>query len=217
MATVIETIPAEERADFEGRLKVYGVNSTAVIQPDLVVPPGSTMTLSASDPKSFVKPHVLTTSSLAQLKSWIGVADTLFHAGKFDRNMIALPRSAVPPSIPQRGIVAGAGARPITAIGIAPTIPAQHLDDIRTAAAAYLFGDSQALNPAYQAAIEKYFVNFQILYWLFFTITVNAGSVLFIGPGQNVLSAWRIVIHQGGMVYAPHGNLKVTSTILQKA
>lgn len=217
MATTIDSIPANQRTDFEARLKVYGVDSTAVIQPDLVVPPGSTMTLSASDPKSFVKPHVLTTSSLPQLKSWIGIPDNLFQAGKLDRTTIPLPRAAVPLSIPQREVVTAAAAQPITVIGAPPHLPAQQLDDIRTAASAYLFGDTAVLNSAWQTTVEKYFVNFQIIYWLFFTITVNAGSVLFIGPGQNVLSAWRIVIHQGGMVYAPYGNLKVTSTVLQKA
>lgn len=220
MATTIESIPAAERSDFEARLKVYGLESSAVIQPDLVVPASSQMVLSATDPRSFAKPHVLTTSSLDQLKSWIGMPDHLFHSGKLDRTTIELPRSAVPLALPGRAVPAGVLARPVAEIGATvapPKLPAPQLDDIRKAAGAYLFGDSQAVHAQYKPAIEQFFRSFQILYWLFFTITVNRGSVLFIGPGQNVLSAWRIIIHQGGMVYAPYGNLKVSSTVLEKA
>jgi hypothetical protein len=198
MATTISTLSAADQADFTKRLSAYGLDASAVIQSDLVVPPKSTMTLSANDPKSFVQPHVLTTSDLDELKTWIGIPDTLYQTGKLDRAKTVLPRAAVP----------------VAKLPITTTIKAPQLDDIHAGASAYLFGDS-TLVASYKPTVEQYFKNFQIIFWPFLTITVNAGSVLTIGPGQNVLSAWKIIVDPGGMVYAPYGRLKVDSTILQ--
>lgn len=116
----------------------------------------------------------------------------------------------MPVAVPQERAITA------TSVGAVTRLPAVQADDIRTSASAYLFGDT-SLVASYKAVVEKYFGNFQIIFWPFLTITVNAGSVLVIGPGQNVLSAWRIIIHHGGLVYAPAGKLKVNSTILQKA
>jgi hypothetical protein len=189
--TTVESLSEVDRADLTKRLSVYNLDPTAVIQPDLVVPANSTLTLSASDPKSFVQPHILSTSNLDTLKTWIGVPDTLYAAGKLERARTVLPKPVVP----------GAAKADVS------------VDDIRTAASAYLFGESTLVS-SYKPIVESYFPNFQIPFWLFYTITVN--GVLFFGPGQNVLSAWKIVINPGGFIWAPFGNLKTNSTILQK-
>ncbi|HTW82915.1 MAG TPA: hypothetical protein VMD91_02465 [Candidatus Sulfotelmatobacter sp.] len=165
---------------------------TAVAQADLVVPANSEMTLSVSDSKSAVKPQTLTTTSLSELKSWIGLPDTLYSAGKLDRAKVVMPKVA------------------------ASALTAEATAAIRTAAAAYLFGESSSVS-AYQSAIEKYFKNFQIIFWPFYTITVGANSTLTMGPGQNVLSAWKIVLEKGAKVKAAQGALKVDSVILQVA
>jgi hypothetical protein len=220
MATTLESLSAADRADFEKRLSTYGQDETAVLMPDLVVPAKTTMLLSGSDAKSFARPRVLSTKDLDELKSWIGVSDTMYQSGKLDRSLIRLPNTAAPklmeaavraPSatVPNGGATVPNGAAAPAALS------EENLDNVRTAAAAYLFGDSQ-LTASYKATVEKFFPDFQINFWPFLTITVNAGSILTIGPGQNVLCAWKIIINNGGMVYAPYGNLKLESTILQK-
>jgi hypothetical protein len=224
MATTIDTLSAADRADFQKRLTVYGLDPTAVLQPDLVVPANTTMTLSASDAKSFTRPHLLNTSSVDELKSWIGVPDTLYSAGHLDRTQIRLPTAAAPAAAPVAAIATRA-IEPEAMIATAATsaanlsavsaLSAVQLSNVHTATSAYLFGDSSLVS-GYKEQITKLFPSMQIIFWPFFTITVNAGSVLTIGAGQNVLFAWKIIIHNGGMVHAPYGNLKVEATNLQK-
>ena len=225
MATTLESLSAADSAAYEKRLSVYGLDASAIIQPDLIVPARTTMTLSGSGTQSFVRPRLLSTSDLDQLKTWIGIPDKLFETTELDRSRIALPTS-VPPVAPAelaarrslapttveagRLVLAGTAAEEARA-----ALPAEQLANLRTAAMAYIFGDSQ-LVANYKIAVEQFFPHFQIIFWPFLTITVNPGSILTIGPGQNVLFAWKIIIHQGGLVYAPFGNLKVESVILQK-
>jgi hypothetical protein len=215
LPTTLDSLSAADSAEFEKRLSVYGLDASAVLQPDLVVPANTTMTLSASDPKSFMQPRLLNTTNLSELKTWIGIPDTLFQAGKLSRATIKLP-TAVAPEI-EAPVAERLAVAPVAGVDVArAALPAAELANTRVAANAYLFGDS-ALVAGYKTAVEKLFPNFQIIFWPFLTITVNPGSILTIGPGQNVLFAWKIVIHEGGVVYAPHGNLKVDSVILQKA
>lgn len=193
MATTLASLSAADKTDFLQRLSTFGVTESAIQQTDLVVPAEQTVTLSATDAKSAVKPQILTTTNLDQLKTWIGVPDTLYTAKKLDVARVAVPKAAAPTA----------------------AVSAANLSDVHQAAYAYLFGQS-TLAASYKATIEKYFKNFQIIFWPFYTITLNAGSTLVIGPGQNVLSAWKIIIHNGGKISAPHGNLKTSATILQK-
>jgi hypothetical protein len=235
MATTIDNLSAADRAEFTKRLSVYGLDHSAIVQPDLVVPAHTTMTLSASNPRSFARPHMLTTNSIDQLKSWIGVPDHLFAAGHLDRSLIHLP-TAAPPVLAAEHVAAArtiesttelaartveptaaleAVTAPTATLSVARTLTAAHLNNIRAATSAFLFGDS-SLVANYKDWIGRLYPSMQIIFWPFFTITVNAGSVLTIGPGQNVLCAWTIIIHAGGMVNAPYGNLKVDSVSLQK-
>ena len=80
MATTFDSIPDAQRADFLKRLAIYGLGETSILQPDLVVPSKTTMTLSA-DTRSFLRPHVLATTDLNELKNWIGVPDKRFKEG----------------------------------------------------------------------------------------------------------------------------------------
>lgn len=213
--TTLESLSAADNAEFVQRLSVYGLDASAVLQADLVVPAKTTMTLSASDPKSFMQPRLLNTTNLDELKAWIGIPDTLYQTGILSRATIKLPTSVAPEiraPVAESLTVASAAA----ADAARAALPAAELANLRTAASAYLFGDS-ALVAGYKTAVENLFPNFQIIFWPFFTITVNPGSILTIGPGQNILFAWKIVIYEGGLVYAPYGSLKVDSVILQQA
>jgi hypothetical protein len=226
MATTLESLSAADSAAFQNRLSVYGLNESAVLQSDLVVPAKTTMMLSASDAKSFLRPRLLSTSNLDELKAWVGIPDRLFGTTELNRTTITLPTS-VPPAVPAelaaRATLAPAALEagsPVLAATTAEAarvaLPAEHLVNLRTAAMAYIYGDSQ-LVAGWKTAVEQFFPNFQINFWPFFTITVNPGSILTIGPGQNVLFAWKIIIFQGGLVYAPYGSLKVESVVLQKS
>jgi hypothetical protein len=198
---------ATDTADFAQRMSVYGMGVSGVIQSDLVVPPKTTLTLSAGDTRSFLRPRLLTTTDLDELKAWIGLPDTLYTNKKLDMGTIRLPTSPAPTHLVEE-------AADVTA-RLPVVLPVEQVTNLRTAASAYLFGNSQ-LVAGYKSAIEKFYPNFQIIFWPFVTVTVNAGSTLVIGAGQNVLCAWRIVIYQGGRVVGEGGSLKVDSSILQK-
>ncbi len=86
--------------------------------------------------------------------------------------------------------------------------------EARQAAISYIWGNS-ADSATYKPVIQQIFPVIQIPIWLFLTITVSAGSVLQLGPGYNVLCAWKIIIQEGGTI-AAEGGLKVECTILQK-
>ena len=212
--TTLESLSAAHRAEFEKRLSVYGLDASAVIESDLIVPPKTTMLLSANDAQSYLHPRILNTEDLDELKAWIGIPNVLFEAGKLDRGSIVLPTS-VAPTIPARKARATAAVS-TEADAARIALPAEHLVNLRTAAQAYIFGDSQLVT-GYKTAIEHYFPHLQINFWPFYTITVYPGSILTIGAGQNVLFAWKILIYEGGLVYAPYGNLKTDAVVLQKA
>lgn len=58
-------------------------------------------------------------------------------------------------------------------------------------------------------------MNFQVPIWVFYTITVYPGATLQLTGAQNVLSAWRIVVYDGGTIAAT-GGLKTDAVILEK-
>ncbi len=220
MATTLENLPDAQRAEFLSRLDVYGLDEAAVTHTDLVVPANTTMTLAAGDAHSFVRPQLLNTTDLDTLKRWIGLSDSLYHDEVLSRARVALP-TALPAEMlvdrePVEARAAAAElARPEPAVAARPVVPVEQLANLRTAASAYLFGDSQLVS-GFKEPIETTFKNFQIIFWPFLTVTVNAGSVLTIGAGQNVLFAWKIVIHEGGRVVSSHGNLKTEAVVLEK-
>lgn len=216
MATTLDSLSAADRADFQKRLGIFGLDETGILQPDLVVPANTTLTLSASDPRSFIRPRLLATNDLDQIKKWIGVDDQLFEQGKL-QSTLAVPaplraRAAVSPTA---GAAPGAaGAVDLQGAASNGNFRSSDLDNLRTAATAYIWGHSP-LAASYKSAVQLHFPSMQVALWPFFTITVNAGSVLQLGPGQNVLCAYKIVIHQGGTVRAS-GGLTVQSTVVQK-
>jgi hypothetical protein len=212
MATTFESIPADQRADFLKRLAIYGLEETSVLQPDLVVPSQTTMTLS-SVANSFLTPHVLTTTDLDELKNWIGIPDKRFEGGlrsAFSKTHIPLPKklSVAAP---------GRGAKKTIELAepTARAFSSADNDKIRLGAMSYLWGNSAHVAD-FKSIVEAAIGRFQVVVWPFFTITVNRGAVLEIGSGANVLCAWKIIIQEGGQVRGLDTNLHVQCTILQK-
>ena len=122
MATTLDSLSAADRADFLKRMAVFGLDGSSVLQPDLIIPPKTNMTLSSTSPNSFLRPHLLTTSNLDELKSWIGIPDQHFQKGLLPnvleapiamRNMpaatLATPASLIAPAT-TAGSVRAAGS-----------------------------------------------------------------------------------------------------------
>jgi hypothetical protein len=221
MATTLNSLSAADKADFLKRLAVFGLDGSSVLQPDLVVQPRTTLTLSSTSPNSFLRPHMLTTSNLDELKGWIGIPDQHFQKGLLASTMEAPP--------PISKALAGKFAAPIatfaspvaaTRAGTATNVALQgvtskDMDSLRTAAMSYIWGQS-SVSASYKTVVEAAFKNFQVAVWPFYTITVSAGSVLEIGSGPHVLCAWKIIIQQGGQIRGVGTNLHVQCTILEK-
>jgi hypothetical protein len=217
MPTTINSLNSADQSDFIKRLGLFGLDTSAITQPDLVVPSQSKLTLSTSGPNSFTHPHVLVSKNLDDVKKWIGIPDTYFQKGTL-RGIAAPPalrlaapataEAASPRASFTASILAGEAATR------ASRLTSTDLDTVRIGAISYIWGDS-ARASSYKAIAEQHFGEFQISIWPFFTIFVSAGSTLQLGPGHNVLCAWRITIQQGGII-ASSGGLTVQCTILQK-
>ena len=212
MATTFDSIPDAQRADFLKRLAIYGLGETSILQPDLVVPSKTTMTLSA-DTRSFLRPHVLATTDLNELKNWIGVPDKRFKEGlhsAFSKIQIPIPKRL--PAAPAARQVKKA---PEVAGLVQRAYSAADFDRIRLATMSYLWGNSTHVSD-FKSIVEEAIGEFQVAVWPFLTITVHTGAVLEIGGGANVLCAWKIIIQEGGQVRGLNSNLHVQCTILQK-
>jgi hypothetical protein len=210
MATTFDDLPSGDQAQLLARLKVYGLDQTAITHPDLVVPGGATVHLGAGDQRSAVPARMITTSDLSELKRWIGIPDQLYTSGKLNEKRIPLPA-------PLEAKLERA-PEPVTH----PATPPVHhgpagdrMANVHLAAAAYLFGNSAKVS-GYKGEIEGVFINFQIPVWVFLTITVYPGATLQVSGPQNVLSAWKIVVYDGGTIAAT-GGLKTDTVILEKA
>jgi hypothetical protein len=170
------------------------------------------MTLSSAA-NSFLRPFVLTTTDLDELKKWIGIPDKRFKEG-FPS---AFPKTHIP--LPKKLSTAGAGHQGKKAAETAdPTqraFSSADYDRIRLATMSYIWGDS-AHFADFKPIVEEALGRFQIAVWPFLTITVHTGAVLEIGGGANVLCAWKIIIQEGGQVRGLDTNLQVQCTILQK-
>lgn len=212
MATTFDSIPDAQRADFLKRLAIFGLGETSILQPDLVVPSKTTMTLSSAA-NSFLRPHVLTTTDLDELKKWIGIPDKRFKEGfpsAFSKTHLPLPKKLSTPAASHQAKKATEAAD-LTQRAFSSA----DYDKIRLATMSYIWGNS-AHAADFKPIVEEALGRFQIAVWPFFTITVHTGAVLEIGGGANVLCAWKIIIQEGGQVRGLDTNLQVQCTILQK-
>lgn len=94
------------------------------------------------------------------------------------------------------------------------TLASRELNIIRTAARAYVRGNS-ALVKGYKQIIERAIGIVELPVWAYLTIKVSAGSTLAFGPGINVLVAYDIEIEDGGRIVS-QGHLTVNVTKLRK-
>lgn len=88
----------------------------------------------------------------------------------------------------------------------------EELQELKSAAHAYIRGEQRMVG-AYKSLLEAFYGDFQVAGWFFTTITVESGAVLELGRGANVLSAYKVVVEQGGTIRSK-GTLTVDCTIL---
>ncbi len=109
MATTIDSLSASDKQDFLGRLSKFGLDASAILQPDLVVPPKSKLTLSLGSANSFTHPHVLVTKDIDELKQWIGLPDSAFQRGTLKSPPAPPPFRVANPQALER-VVSGSAA-----------------------------------------------------------------------------------------------------------
>ncbi len=208
------TIDDADQNDFLERLKGYGLDESAVLQPLLTTVPSAVTALYMSRSESALRPIVLKTNDFDDLNKWIGVPDGIFD--QID-----------PFAEPPRREAMRAIREPVSVLhdaesARASTTACKH--DVeetyspilaRDVARAYLYGDSRKLQRLKPWLSER-FPSVEIALWPFLEIIVKSGSVLEFGPGPNVLVARRVTIEKGGVIRT-HGHLKIDVTILERA
>ncbi len=83
-------------------------------------------------------------------------------------------------------------------------------ETIRAAARELVHGDAQSVSE-FKPAVEAFFVDFQVAVWLFTAIRIEANATLTLGTGVHNLTAYRMVIEDGGLVRS-YGHLHVNVT-----
>jgi len=218
LAADLSTLSAEDRADFESRLRVYGLDGSAVQEP-LSVQSRSTLTLTAGQGQASARPPIVRqVFDFDVLSTMIGVDDRLFET--------VPQRSAMPDrmALDLRGVtvVAAPGLRPhtddmATRIGRdfdLEGLDSGELDNVRLAARAYLRGNSKALS-SFKPIIERAIGRVDLPVWPVLNVTVADGSTLEFGPGVNVLAAHEVTIEGSGRIVS-RGHLTVNATILRR-
>lgn len=212
MALELRDIEEQDRLDFEKRLANYGLDTSSLIGNELTTIASTITPLHVGNlVQSRFSPVTLKTSDFDQVNKWIGTPDAL--AEKTERVVVAprplrfvnanLRRSAA--ELPEEDALAKLQVKDLSS---------EQLATIRTAAKAYLDGDSSKLK-AFKPWIEKLFPVIDIQVWPFLNVTVKSGSVLEFGPGAHVLTAYKLTIEKGGLVRC-YGHLKVDAVIMQK-
>ena len=209
MPVELKDIKEEDRLDFEKRLANYGMDTSSLINNELTTIPSTITPLYIGNVvQGRFSPITLKTSDFDQVNKWIGTPDTLAEP------LVVAPRPLRFVDINLRRAEVELPDEDALAKLKVEDLSSEHLATIRTAAKAYLDGDSRKFK-AFKPWIEKLFPVIDIQLWPFINVTVKSGSVLEFGPGAHVLAAYNLTIEKGGIVRC-YGHLKVDATIIQK-
>lgn len=231
----------KDQRHFLSRLARYGVDQQQLRDEELVVRKDTRLQLSHRS-RGTLSPLVLKTNDIDVVRRWIGLPPEVTrvrYTAPAVTDVAALPAALRPmqPSfdieeVRRRAVLRPSGARAFTArasavrpaaaasaLGEATArgldrrlFRAEELEEVRTAARAYIRGD-QRMASAYKRHIEELFGVFEIAAWFYTTVIVESGATLEFGKGANVLSAWKVIIEDGGTIRS-EGNLTVDCTIL---
>jgi len=208
-----------DRADFTSRLDVYGLDES-VVQQEIRVQPNSRVPLTyGAGRDTLLRPTVVRVADFDQLNSMIGVNDRLFERIPPDVPLPqpfelapggGLPRLTAAVGLPRAAAPRAEGVRRIDIDALEP----QQLDNVRTAARAFLRGNSE-LVASFKPIIEHTIGTVELPVWPLLYVRVADGSTLEFGPGINVLVAYDIEIEGNGRIVSK-GHLTVNATKLRK-
>lgn len=193
-------------------LELFAVKP-AELERDLETAPRSVTVLSAHPRHATcLRPRMLHTSDLAELKRWIGTPDEAVKGrcllDREERAALAELRRSLKQTAEEKE---KAREKEVAA---AAAVAGNKLDALRAHVRAYLYGDSNLVATA-KPVIEAHYGLFAIALWPFRKITVRSGSVLLLGPGANVLLAGELEIEQGGQIISL-GALTIRVATLRK-
>lgn len=238
-------LDAEQQHSFRRRLARFDVDETALIAEELVVPEGTTVSLSPSS-ESGGEPRRLVTQDLDTLRRWVGVpdglddnpklADTARFVRAFPALAAKLPQTTTRPR--RVSARAAADAKVVSLSDLVEVAP----DALRESVSRYVAGDErqrlvnrlsndelETIRAAaysyvhgtkesasqYKVAVEAYFGNFEVWGWFYTEIRVKKNSTLVFGPGANVATAYRVILEPGARIRS-FGHLRVDCTELTK-
>ena len=89
----IQSHQIDDDDDYQKRLARFGLDHATVLQEALMTAPGTETFLSTGRRyRTMLQPHVLQTTSLVQLKEWIGIPDACVTAADPGRHRICRSR-----------------------------------------------------------------------------------------------------------------------------
>ena len=231
MPVDIGSLSQPDRQDFERRLSLYGLNSSALQEP-LVVASSVRVSLAYGPNRESVRqPQVIKTQDIDAVKRMIGIDDRI---AKSISPKVSLPgrieigRSSISAGgRAERDVGAGSYlASPGLAVGdpaAAATklnqfdlasMDSETLKNVRVATKAFVRGNSE-LVASYKPIISQVIGSITIPIWPILKVTVASGAVLEFGPGVNVLVAYEVEIEPGGVVRS-FGHLTINCTQLTR-
>lgn len=225
MPVNLDALSAQDRQDFESRLRVFGMDVSAVQEPLTVS--GAVKLGYGPKFQSARQPFVVKTKDIAAVKRMVGlddrVAKTLSSQVKLPSRITVSPAGGANPITVSRDAGQAFVASPGLSDGEAPgqfdpgalaQLDSEAVENIRLAARAYVRGNSTLVS-SYRPLIEATLGQIIIPVFALPSIKVAAGSVLQFGPGVNALVAYEIEIEDGGVIRS-QGHLTISCTKMTK-
>ena len=228
MAADLSQLPAQDRQDFEKRLKLYGLDASGVQDPLIVA--GTVSLAYGPGRESARQPHVVRTTDFAAVKRMIGIDDRVFAnvgsrvplPGRIEVGRTSAGRlPARPRDAGQGGAFSaspGMAARDYSDDDVASmdlrTLDDEAITNVRLAARAFVRGNS-SLVTSYLPVIQRAVGTITIPVFVPLRVRVPAGTVLEFGTGINVLVAYEVEIENGGTIRS-RGHLTISCTKLRR-
>ncbi len=196
---------AKKSAD---RLFKFGLPPDAIHAERLLAAKGTVIYLGGPGAKqSFHAPRLLQCKSVNDAKTWIGVPDAVlekYPKAAQQREAPKLPPTSVIWMV--KGALAGMErekdfqAKKKLVEGLRREL-SPYTDSLSAMTRSYIYGNAKRL-AEWEQVLSFVLTDWCIPFWAFNQIIVEAGSVLELGPGTNILSADELIIEHDGTVRA---------------